>query len=137
LEHPYSLKIFLVDDDVFCLSLYEQQLKTLGYRNVHTFSNGHECIARLNEMPDIVFLDHDMDNLGGLEVLRIIKANNPDIYVVFLSGQEDSTVIAATLKFGAFDFIVKNNRDILNIKIVLTKIMQIKASLKRMDSSGI
>ena len=89
-------------------------------------------MERLGERPDIVLLDHDMDKLDGFEVLRIIKSANPDIYVVFLSGQEDTAVIAETLKFGAFDYIIKSNKDVLRIKTVLAKIMRIKASLKRM-----
>jgi polysaccharide export outer membrane protein len=129
------MKIFIVDDDEFCLSLYEQQLFSLGYTNVHTINNGQECITRLNEMPDIVLLDHGMENFNGLEVLKKIKSVNPDIYVVFLSGQEDFSVLVDTLQSGAFEYIIKSNQDIYNIKKVLTKIESAKTSLNKIDNN--
>jgi len=125
-----SLKIFIVDDDNFCLSLYEQQLYSLGYDRVSVFNNGYDCINNLSYQPDIILLDHGMENFNGFEVLKKIKEINPDIYVVFLSGQEDFSIIADTLNFGAYDFIVKSSEDIINIRSVFEKITSTKARIK-------
>lgn len=123
------MKIFVVDDDEFCLNLYEQQLLSLGYADVFTFNNGQDCITALNESPEIIFLDYGMEDLDGVEVLKKIKATNSDIYVVFLSGQEDVSIAVDSLKFGAFEYIIKSNNDMLNIKIVLDKIGKTKAAI--------
>jgi DNA-binding NtrC family response regulator len=131
LEDTQAVNIFLVDDDLFCLSLYEQQLQSLGYANVHTFSNSTDCINGLVKKPDIVFLDHDLDTMNGYELLKIIKKQNPCIYVVFLSGQEDTAIIANTLQSGAFDYIIKSNQDILRIKMVLAKILHLKLGYEK------
>jgi DNA-binding NtrC family response regulator len=128
-----SMKIFVVDDDEFCLSLCEQQIYSLGYTNVSTFKNGYDCIENLNLKPDIILLDHGMENFNGYEVLKKIKKINPDIYVVILSAQEDFSVIADALRLGAFDFIVKSSKDIVNIQSVIEKIASAKARLKKIN----
>jgi polysaccharide export outer membrane protein len=128
-----SMKIFVVDDDEFCLSLYEQQIYSLGYTDVSTFKNGHDCIENLNLKPDIILLDHSMEDFNGYEILKKIKKINPDIYVVILSGQEDFSVISDTLHLGAFDFIVKSNKDIVNIQSVFEKIEAAKHRVKKIN----
>lgn len=130
-----EVNIFLVDDDLFSLSLYEQQLYSLGYTNVHTFSNGADCVNGLSKKPDIIFMDHDMDTMNGYDALKIIKQQQPGIYVVFLSGQEDSAVKATVLQSGAFDYIVKSNQDMHRIESVLAQIRSIKASLQQVKNT--
>lgn len=124
-----SLKIFLVDDDPFCLSIYEQHLSNLGIQSVTCFADGSNCLNNLTSQPDVIFLDHGMDILNGIEVLKKIKRFNPDIYVVFLSGQEDIETAVNSLKYGAFDYIMKGNNEMGRITQVLTKICEIKEML--------
>lgn len=119
-SYPYS--VFIVDDDPFCLALYEQQLKNLGLQNVSVFDNGADCINHLSPKTDIVFLDYNMKVLNGIEVLKKIKDFSKDIYVVFLSGQEDVQVAVNSILNGAFDYIVKGNNDREKIEEVLGRI---------------
>ncbi len=124
-------KIFVVDDDHFCLNIYQQYLESLGYKNVICFSNGTDCLNHLTEKPEVIFLDHGMDILNGVEVLKKIKRFDPDIYVVFISAQENIETAVNSLKYGAFDYIVKGESDFEKIKLVLDKIRSVKELLKR------
>jgi polysaccharide export outer membrane protein len=126
-----QLTIFVVDDDPFCRSLYAQHLQNLGYTNVQDLPSGTDCLNRLTDMPDIVFLDHGMDVMNGLEVLKKIKRFNPDIYVVFVSGQEAIETAVSSLKYGAFDYIVKGSNDLEHITVVLQKIQTVKELLRK------
>lgn len=125
-----SLKIFLVDDDAFCLNIFQQHLTNHGYTEVSLFSRGYDCLNELTQMPDVIFLDHGMDLISGLEVLKKIKRFNPDIYVVFLSGQEDIETAVNALKFGAFDYIIKGDKMLDGILRVIEKISEVKELLK-------
>jgi DNA-binding NtrC family response regulator len=125
-----NFRIFLVDDDIFCLNFYRQHLVNLGYHDITSFENGSECLDGLTSLPDIIFLDHGMDIISGLEMLKKIKRFNPDIYVVFLSGQENIETAVNALKFGAFDYIVKGDKAPENITRVLGKIEEVKELLK-------
>ena len=120
-----NMRIFLVDDDAFCMNMYKQHLNSLGYYDVVSFNNGPDCLNNLGLKPDVIFLDHGMDYLTGLEVLKKIRAYNPDIYVVFLSGQATLLTAVRALKLGATDYIVKGIYDLANITKVLDTIKNV------------
>ncbi len=103
-----DLKLFLVDDDVFCLNLYQQFLKKLGYENITCYSGGRDCLDNLSVKPAIIFLDYNMEDMNGIDVLQSIKAFDEEINVVFISGQESVEIAVDALKYGAFDYIVKS-----------------------------
>ena len=118
----FAAKIFLVDDDVLCLNLYSQFLKQLGYNNVHLFDNGNDCLTSLDAFnPDIIFLDYNMDELNGIDVLKQIKKFNPSITVLFISGQEDIEVAVNTIKHGALDYIVKSSLSTEKMKKIMER----------------
>ena len=120
-----SFKLFLVDDDPFYLVLLEKKLQNRGFSDLHTFTNGIDCLNALSEKPDIIFLDHNMDTFSGYEVLKKIKRFDPNIFVVMISGQEDIKTAVDSLKHGAFDYILKSDDDEQKIGEVITKIERV------------
>jgi len=131
MELNHALKIFIVDDDLFTLALYQQQLTNLGYQDITVHENGASCLNDLVLQPDVIFLDHGMDGMNGVEVLKKIKRFNPDAYVVFISGQDDVQTAVNSLKYGAFDYIVKGDSDVIRIEKVLEKIQAVQSMLKK------
>jgi len=57
--------------------------------------------------PDLVCLDVMLPGVDGLEVLRAIRAANPDIRVILVTGHSTSDVVDKALKAGANGFVVK------------------------------
>ncbi|TVQ67115.1 MAG: response regulator [Balneolaceae bacterium] len=131
-----SYNLFLVDDDPFYLSLLHKKLTNSGYQQISTFTNGVDCLNALDQKPDIIFLDHNMDTFSGYEVLKKIKRQNPDIFVVMVSGQEDIKTAVDSLKHGAFDYILKSGNDSEKINAVIEKIAQVK-ELQSRNKPGI
>ena len=127
--------IFIVDDDTFCISFYEQHIRNLGFNNITTFQSGQVCIDSLHLNPTIIFLDHVMHPLTGIDVLKKIKRYNPNIYVITISGQEDIKISVDMLKYGAFDYIIKGDDVLKNIENVLSKVEQISILLKQKGSN--
>jgi DNA-binding NtrC family response regulator len=132
---PEQQKIFLVDDDPFCLILMEHVLRSSGYPKVSAFESGAACLDALTEEPDIIFLDQVMDSVSGTDTLKAIKRFNPDIYVVFVSGQQQVEVAVESLKFGAFDYIVKDEQLATKIAAVLVKIQVVQSLIASKQSS--
>jgi len=125
-----SAKVFLVDDDPFCRQLVEQAIRNAGYHEVQAFDNGAACLDALIEEPTIIFLDQMMGSgASGTEVLKAIKRFNPDIYVVLVSGQQQVQVAVDSLKYGAFDYVVKNEHLAERLGLVLGKIEKMQALL--------
>ncbi len=127
--------VFIVDDDTFHLEIMQQLLTDEGLNTFTTFTSGVDCLHEIHQNPDIVFLDHQMDEYSGYETLKKIKRYNPDIFVVMVSAQEDIDTAVATLKYGAFDYIRKDLHLPANIKAVLAKIEEIQALIQAQKPS--
>ena len=113
-------KVFILDDDPFCLEMYEKHLLNFGVNEVRRFEDGQHFINSLIEEPDAVLLDHTMEPFNGLEILKKIKRQNPDLVVIYISAQKDMKTAIDALKYGAFDYIIKDENDLDN----LTEVMQ-------------
>jgi FixJ family two-component response regulator len=75
-----------------------------------------------------------MDNLNGIDVLKKIKRFDPNIPIVFLSGQKEISIAVNALKYGALDYIIgKENVDEERITECMTKVSPVQRSL---DSTG-
>ncbi|KIA97665.1 response regulator [Flavobacterium sp. AJR] len=131
METKTQFKFFIVDDDFFCANLYNQYLTNMDYNDVTLFANGIDCIDNLHLKPDIIFLDHNMEDITGFEVLKKIKRYNPNIYVVMVSGQENIKTAVDALKFGAFDYVIKGNDVNEKMIVIITKIIAVKEQLKK------
>jgi CheY-like chemotaxis protein len=55
MEDSEQLKIFIVDDDLFCAKIYENYLTSLNYTDITHFTNGNDCLNHLNLNPDVIF----------------------------------------------------------------------------------
>jgi DNA-binding NtrC family response regulator len=137
MENQNQFKFFIVDDDIFCANLYEQHLTNMNYNDITYFSNGNDCLSNLHLNPEIIFLDHNMEDMTGFEVLKKIKRYNPNIYVVMISGQENIKTAVDALKYGAFDYIIKDTDVCEKINLIINKIIQVKTELKKANPSFI
>jgi DNA-binding NtrC family response regulator len=130
MEATTQFKIFIVDDDIFCANVYNQYLVNMNYSDITHYSNGTDCIGNLHLNPDIIFLDHNMEDINGFEVLKKIKRYNPNIYVVMISGQENIKTAVDALKYGAFDYVIKGNDVNEKLQHIISKIIAVKEQLK-------
>ena len=124
-------KIFLVDDDPYFTGLLQQQLEGLGFKDISSFVKSADCLDQLTQKPDLVFLDFNMDNLNGIDILKKIKRFNPDQLVVFVSGQQKIDIAVNALKYGAFDYIIKEDISEARLKVVLEKVRHFQELLSK------
>lgn len=103
-----SIKIFIVEDDPVYKRLARYAAEQNPEHEVRVFSTGRECLENLHLNPDIISLDYSLPDMTGRETLEKIKAYNKNIGVIILSGQRDVSVAVELLKFGAHDYIEKD-----------------------------
>lgn len=105
--------IFIVDDDPSQAMMLQDYLSKYSAFGIHVFHSGEECLKNMGMNPEIIFLDYNFDLAGkeamdGIDILKEIKTINPEVEVVMFSGQDKIEVAVNTMKYGAFDYIVKN-----------------------------
>lgn len=97
-------RILVVDDEVAILRIVGTSLKLMGY-DVITCSRSKEALRmREAENPDIMLLDVFMPDLGGLEILQILRMTSQMPVIVFsahVSSRDEA------LRLGADDFVPK------------------------------
>src|SRR5690606_20068488 len=80
--------------------------------NIKIYDNGEEALANMHLHPEIVVLDfhlsaHKPDAQNGVAILKKIKEGYPETQVIMLSGQDSLQVAVDSMKYGAYDYIVK------------------------------
>jgi len=100
-------RILVVDDEKQVCYLLSELLNQFGHE-VATETSGTSAIASLDDFqPDLVLADMLMPEMNGLEVLKKVKAWNPDTPVVILTGVDDEKIGQAAIDAGASDYITK------------------------------
>ncbi len=104
-------RILIVDDEEDIRVVLGISLSDLGYE-VYTAENGEEALRILREtnLP-IVLTDIRMPVMDGIELLRKIKHENPEIEVIMITGHGDMDLAIKSLKHEATDFITKPIKD--------------------------
>lgn len=101
--------VLVGEDELEVRGYFQMALKCLGY-SVELAQDGEEVLTSLRSSRgeiDAVLLDIMMPNLDGLDTLREIRAFNPDLPVIMISGAASSINIVNAMKIGASDFLCK------------------------------
>jgi len=115
---PPGTRILLVDDDPLTLKILADLMAFFGYEYV-TARNGIEAIEKLKEdLFHIVLTDMIMNGMDGMELLKYIRGNYPNIKVIITTGYDRTFSYTDVIRAGASDFISKPfNTDELEAKI--------------------
>lgn len=101
------IKLLLVDDEA---GYVEVLVKRMARRNIEVTGvlRGSEAIRILRrESFDAAVLDLKMDDMDGIEVLKIFKKMDPEMPVIMLTGHGSETAARQGMEFGAHDYLTK------------------------------
>jgi len=99
--------ILVVDDEKNIRLTMSQSLETLGIP-VQTAVDGEEALRKLREETfGLVFLDLKMPGMDGMDVLRQIKDDWPQLRVIIITAHGSIATAVDAMKLGAADFIQK------------------------------
>jgi DNA-binding NtrC family response regulator len=131
-DNYYS--VFVVDDDKKLLTMLKHVIErnTSYNAEVMVFDTVEEFLRHLNEKPDIVVLDYYFESEEeqaptGLEVMQKIKEVSPHTEVVIISGQDDIDTALETIREGAYDYVVKDDRAIPRTQLIVDNIMKARS----------
>ena len=132
--------ILIVDDEKDIRELIGDILKDEGYA-IRLAGNSDDCMAELNaELPSLMILDIWLKDsrMDGIDILKAVKRDNPDVPVVIISGHGNIEIAVAAIKQGAYDFIEKPfNIDQLMVVVArameTSRLRRENAELRRRD----
>jgi two-component system chemotaxis response regulator CheY len=102
-----AIEVMVVEDDAFSRKLVCSALRTAGY-GVTAIENGHNAIGGYPlRAPDVMFLDIDLPDVSGHDVLQKILSIDPEAYVVILSANHNEANVLGAIKKGAKGFVAK------------------------------
>ena len=122
------MKIVLADDDAQMREMLTDFLSgKYPDSQISAYSGGEEALIKITEEPDLAILDYNLDSINpgamnGLQIFQKLKEKYPKLPVIFLSGQDRAGIAANIIKYGAWDYVVKNENAFQRLEILIGKI---------------
>ena len=100
-------KVLLVDDEEKFLNVLSQRLGTRGI-DADTATSGEDALVKIkNKQFDAIVLDVMMPGIGGIETLKRIRKQYPELQIIMLTGKGTIDKAVETMKEGAIEFLEK------------------------------
>jgi len=111
-------RVYLVDDDELILAMLSRTLEREGYE-IRTETGETEFIDKIASWhPEVVLLDINLPGQNGMDTLKTLKNDAPDIEVIMLTADDTAETAVKAMKIGAWDYLTKPfNMD--EVKIVI------------------
>lgn len=106
------IKVSVVEDNHFIRKALEQIVQSVsGYEMVGVYASGEEAIDKIPQVfPDVVLMDINMGKLNGIEAVRILKHQYPNMLFLMCTVYEDDEKIFDALAAGASGYILKKTK---------------------------
>jgi len=100
--------VLIVDDSSFMRRLIKRIVTKNGYDVVGEANNGKLGVEKYKELnPDLVTMDLVMDEMNGLDALKMILEIDPNANVVMVSSMGQDVIVRDAIILGAKDFLLK------------------------------
>jgi len=102
-----NIEVLIIDDDQDVVDAYQHLLEVSGYK-AYTATDPTMALSMLDKnWPGVVVTDMYMPGLSGMELLEKIKALDPELPVIMITGHGDIPMAVDAVKKGAIDFLQK------------------------------
>lgn len=102
-----KIKILIIDDDTDMCFLLDRFLSKHDYE-VKAMHKGNTALDYLTQnKADLCIIDFRLGDMDGIELLKAIRAIQPETKILMITGYSDIKVAVQVIKMGAFDYITK------------------------------
>ena len=101
------IKILLVDDERGFVDIIAKRMSKRNIEVTRAYSGTEALQALKKEDFDVTILDLKMEDMDGIEILKIFKKIAPDLPVIMLTGHGSEEAARDGIRFGAFDYLTK------------------------------
>ncbi len=122
-------KILIVDDETIMRESLAGWLERDGHA-IDTVVSGEAALEKLKETRfDILLVDIKMEGISGLDVLKYVKENDPDVAVIMITAYGSISTAIEAMKNGAYDYLLKPF-DPDELGIIIEKILRDQARVR-------
>jgi DNA-binding NtrC family response regulator len=101
------VRLLLVDDEKDFVNILAKRIRRRNIVVAKAFSGAEAIRALRGQEFDVAVLDLKMEDMDGIEVLKILKIMDPRLAVIMLTGHGSAEAAEQGSKLGAFDYITK------------------------------
>jgi len=99
--------VLIADDDPTILRTLKRALTTLGY-DVRTAEDGNAAVEETRQYSfDAIIADIDMPGMNGIQMLKAVRASDPDVPVILITGDPGLETAMRAVRYGAFRYLPK------------------------------
>ena len=109
-----SKKIYIIDDDELFADALRRKFVVRGYSDITIFHSGKSFFKNNLLKADLVFLDYNLGDCTGIEILHKITNNTHKTNVIMLSSVDKQNIISEALSSGAKRYIIKGEKTMNN-----------------------
>jgi DNA-binding NtrC family response regulator len=102
-----KIRLLLVDDEEAYVNVLANRFKRRDIDVTKTYSGTEALQAIRNQEFDVAVLDLKMEDMDGIEVLKIFKRIDPKMEVIMLTGHGSAIAAKQGIEAGAFDYLMK------------------------------
>jgi DNA-binding NtrC family response regulator len=124
------LRLLLVDDEKSFVNILTKRFQRRNIKVTKAYSGADAIQALRTDEFDVAVLDLKMEDMDGIEVLKILKIMDPRLAVIMLTGHGSAEAAEQGLKLGAFDYLSKP----CELEELLKKIESAYAHRKQFDA---
>ncbi len=122
--------LFLVDDEPIQNEMLKDFLTERFLYEIVVFDSGEDALKKLHLKPEILILDYYLNAnnpnaKNGIDILKQLKEVSPATQVIALSGQDKIEVAIDTIKFGAYDYVVKGESAFSRIENIINNLSEL------------
>ncbi len=119
------LKILLVDDEEPFRKILSDFLNSTNLYEIYSCESGEEAILLINQNHfDVIILDYKMAGVSGLNVMHWMHEQKIEIPVIMLTAAGSEQVAVEAMKFGAYDYIRKEQLQFEVLSILINSVYQ-------------
>ena len=101
------IRLLLIDDEVGYVNVLSNRLSKRNFQ-VGKATSGTEAFQVLRQKDfDVAVLDLKIEDMNGLEILKILKKMAPELVVIMLTGHGSAEAAREGIKQGAYDYLTK------------------------------
>jgi len=101
------VRLLLIDDEKDFVNILSKRLKRRSIEVKKAFSGAEAIQALRGQEFDVAVLDLKMEDMDGIEVLKMLKIMDPRLAVIMLTGHGSAEAAEQGIKLGAFDYLTK------------------------------